>query len=186
MTQETGKPSRSLFKNDFFFLITALLCGVIVLFFGYFFLKNLIQTNEEIVQLKKFVPTEEIEIGSFSYLLQDTEAEEGKTIRVFEFDASVMLPQGRTNTDSLLSEIYQHKGRIEQLFEEVIRSATKEELQDPGLDRIRQQMKDGINEVTGKELIDDLQFSHFRHFNTLPQTSDKRRNWEARRMKMIR
>lgn len=172
-------------SGDFFYLVAVLFNGTIIVLLFLLFWQNAVAPSDEDVMRKEnpeyYVSSTEIPLGSFSYVTKDLKNTESDKVQIFEFDASVVPYSAEVSGKAFSGLMRKNKGRIEQMMEEVIRSSNDEDFGDPDLSAIRGKMTNGINEITGEKVINDLQFSHFRHFRVDPKTSlQLKQNWDNR------
>ncbi len=115
----------------------------------------------------------EIPIGGFGTMLvtrrkrvapQGDPSELQPRVFVAEYEAVALLEGAGTNALHFERELKKHRARIHEAIDEVIRTATDAELDEPDLHRLRRRVRDAVNTILGKPLVDDVVFSRFRAF----------------------
>jgi hypothetical protein len=100
----------------------------------------------------------EVALGDFSF--SNTIALRGVTTHVDFRLAALAAP---TQVATLESQINRsNQGRIREVINKIVRNCNLDELNDPNLDAMRRQIREGLNELLGKRLIIDLMINDIR------------------------
>lgn len=85
-------------------------------------------------------------------------------VRFVEFEAAAVV--SGSHDDVILFERLQrtHQNRMKEVMDQVIRSSDEAELQQPTLNTVRTGIRDGLNRMFEKQLVDEIHFGSFRVF----------------------
>jgi hypothetical protein len=109
----------------------------------------------------------EVELGKFQVTMttmKQLRAGHGQgNVHILQFSASVMVQSG-TRTQNVKDAFKQYRGRLHATIDSATRSATEDELRDPGLDVLRGKIRTRVNRLLGDDVVDEVIVSDFRYY----------------------
>ncbi|MBB01581.1 MAG: hypothetical protein ACE37I_01905 [Rubinisphaera brasiliensis] len=119
--------------------------------------------SEEAVALA----TREIPLGKFESISQSA-ADQGN-VSVLQYEAFITTGSSIVELQEAENAIRSHKQRLRATVELVMNKATDSELKEPSLGVVRGQLVEKLNGVVGDQMVQDVQFANFLHFQ-VPDT----------------
>lgn len=119
--------------------------------------------SEEAVALA----TREIPLGKFESISQSA-ADQGN-VSVLQYEAFITTGSSIVELQEAENAIRSHKQRLRAAVELVMNKATDSELKEPSLGVVRGQLVERLNGVVGDQMVQDVQFANFLHFQ-VPDT----------------
>jgi len=111
--------------------------------------------------------TREIPLGEFESISQAA-ADDGN-VSVLQYEAYITTGGAITELQETELAVRSHKQRLRATVELVMNKASDSELKEPSLSALREHLVEKLNGVVGEELIHDVQFANFLHFQ-IPDT----------------
>lgn len=82
-------------------------------------------------------------------------------VQLVQFDAVAQIDGDVNDLIDFEQNLSGQKHRISQIMSRVIRSSTPKELDEPGLETVREKMRTQINGIQDRELVDDVMLINF-------------------------
>lgn len=111
--------------------------------------------------------TREIPLGKFESISQSA-ADQGN-VSVLQYEAFITTGSSIVELQEAENAIRSHKQRLRATVELVMNKATDSELKEPSLGVVRGQLVEKLNGVVGDQMVQDVQFANFLHFQ-VPDT----------------
>jgi len=108
----------------------------------------------------------EIPLGDFKYVFNQgrVPAPGAEKMHTMQFEAMALIGDHR-ETSWVEDAFIRYKNRVQAVVDTVARSATSDEIDEPGLDTFRNRIRTEVNSVIGRKAIEEVVVSDFRYFH---------------------